>query len=485
MRRVRFVIAGLLAVLLTGLAPGSPPASASEALAPLRISDDGHDLVLDDGRPFTYLADTAWELFHRLDRQEAEQYLSDRAGKGFTAIQAVGLAEFEGLTEPNAYGDLPFMDGDPSRPNEAYWEHVDYIIRQTEALGMRMALLPTWGRWVTGGYQGGPRIFTEENAEVYGRFLGERYSDHQVIWVIGGDTSPVWRGGDYTEIYRAMARGINLGVSGAEDYDATLMTYHPAGGTSSSFHWPDDEPWLDFHMFHSGHRPSRRPYGIDNHVLAALDRALVPAKPTIDGEPRYDDHPIDSNSVNGYFTDYDARQAAYWSLFAGATGHTYGNHSIWQFYDPARQAPVNDPLFTWQEAIARPAAAQMGHVRALIESRDPLSREPAQELLVSPEGEGQDFVAAARAEDGAYGLVYLPHGAPVTVDLDQLSGERVRAWWFDPRTGRSRPSRVRPGQDIATFTPPSTGPQQDWVLVLDDLSRRFSPPGRSRPSVSS
>jgi Protein of unknown function (DUF4038) len=26
--------------------------------------------------------------------------------------------------------------------------------------------------------------------------------------------------------------------------------------------------------------------------------------------------------------DYDARQAAYWSLLAGACGHTYGNHSI-------------------------------------------------------------------------------------------------------------------------------------------------------------
>src|ERR687894_371368 len=62
----------------------------------LKVSENGRFLVHEDGSPFFYLGDTAWELFHRLDREEADRYLADRAGKRFTVIQAVALAELEG-----------------------------------------------------------------------------------------------------------------------------------------------------------------------------------------------------------------------------------------------------------------------------------------------------------------------------------------------------------------------------------------------------
>ena len=56
----------------------------------------GRYLQYADGRPFFYLGDTAWELFHRTTREEARLYLEDRARKGFTVIQAVCLAERDG-----------------------------------------------------------------------------------------------------------------------------------------------------------------------------------------------------------------------------------------------------------------------------------------------------------------------------------------------------------------------------------------------------
>ena len=40
-------------------------ATASAALPALRVSPDRHFLMTEDGRPFFWLADTAWELFHR------------------------------------------------------------------------------------------------------------------------------------------------------------------------------------------------------------------------------------------------------------------------------------------------------------------------------------------------------------------------------------------------------------------------------------
>ena len=64
----------------------------------LKLSDNRRYLSYGDGRPFFYLGDTAWALFHRLNRKEADRYLSNRASKGFTVIQAVG-------TSP--YGSIP------------------------------------------------------------------------------------------------------------------------------------------------------------------------------------------------------------------------------------------------------------------------------------------------------------------------------------------------------------------------------------------
>ena len=58
------------------------------------VSKDKHYLVKKDGKPFFWLGDTAWELFHRLNREEAKKYLQYRADKGFTVIQAVVLVQF-------------------------------------------------------------------------------------------------------------------------------------------------------------------------------------------------------------------------------------------------------------------------------------------------------------------------------------------------------------------------------------------------------
>ena len=68
----------------------------------LEVSKNGRHLVDKNGKPFLYLGDTAWELFHKLNREEATDYLQNRAEKGFTVIQAVVLAELDGLRVPNA-----------------------------------------------------------------------------------------------------------------------------------------------------------------------------------------------------------------------------------------------------------------------------------------------------------------------------------------------------------------------------------------------
>lgn len=283
----------------------------------IHVHPNGRFLVTASGKPFFWMADTAWELFHRLNKQEIEAYLANRAEKSFTVIQAVILAEFDGLTAPNIYGDLPLVDQNPSRPNETYFRLVDWVVKTAASYGLYIGLLPTWGDKVAKGMFGaGPVILNPENARIYGRWLGERYrEDNNILSILGGDR-PVEHGGmDDRSIYRALAEGIEQGTGGQ-----AFMTFHPHGGYSSSF-WLHKEPWLDMNMMQSGHSVG---HDTPTWEMIAADYARDPAKPVLDGEPNYEDHPVSPwpvwDPANGYFRDHDVRKQAYRSCWRAAAG---------------------------------------------------------------------------------------------------------------------------------------------------------------------
>ena len=146
-------------------------------------------------------------------------------------------------------------------PDNDYWDHVDFVVNQAGALGMYIGFLPTWGdKWnIKRG--AGPEIFTPQNAEVYGAWLGRRYRNTpNIVWILGGDR-PIDTD-THKEIIRAMARGLRAGDGGAH-----LMTFHPPGANSSST-WLHDEPWLDFNMRQNGHaRGVHRPLRPDARRL--------------------------------------------------------------------------------------------------------------------------------------------------------------------------------------------------------------------------
>lgn len=463
---MRFLLACLLAAAL--------PAAAQKPLPKLKVSGNQRFLVTADGKPFFYLADTGWELFHRLNREEAVRYLNTRAAQGYTVIQAVALAELEGLTDPNPYGHLPLIDKDPARPATTpgadprdrkaydYWDHVDYIVDQANARGIYIAMLPTWGRWVVN-----EPVFNEENAVKYGEFIGKRYKDKGVIWVIGGDRTAT----KFEHIWRALAKGVAIGVVGREDYSQVLMTFHPRGSETSST-WFHDDDWLDFNMHQTGHGipGEARPY-----ERIAKDYARTPTKPVMDGEPLYEDHPLRFRASElGYSFDAHVRQCAWWDVFSGAHGHTYGNHSVWQMHAPGRK-PINGPLSYWYQAIERPGAAQMQHLRRLIESRPFLSRVPDQSLIEDPMT-GADYIAATRGE--GYALIYSAQGRKFSVRPQAIGAAKLKAWWYNPRTGSAWVIGEFDGTQPLAFQCPSEGFGSDWVLVLDDAARGFGEPGR-------
>lgn len=442
----------------------------------LRVSDNRRFLAKEDGSAFFWLGDTAWQLFARLTREEADRYLEDRASKGYTVIQAVALAELDGLEIPNVYGHCPLRGNDPTKldvtegADTDYWDHVDYVVRKANALGLYVAMLPTWGDKWNKLWGAGPEIFTPANAEVYGEWLGRRYGSQAIIWVLGGDR-PVDTDA-HVQIMRAMARGLKKGDDGV-----CLMTFHPMGGHSSS-EWFHEEEWLDFNMRQNGH-------GVEfgSYTGTHADYLLQPTEPVLDGEPVYEDHPIAFKPEEfGHSVAADVRRALYWDLFSGACGHTYGHHSVWQMAS-SHHTPINSPLMPWHEAIDQPGAAQMQYARWLLESRPYFSRVPDDSIIVPEEavtavpGAGRYRFVATRDEQGSYALVYAPVGRPFSVRMEVIAGNLVKAWWYDPRTGEATPIGEFANVGERRFMPPTPGEQLDWVLVLDDASRDFAPPG--------
>lgn len=187
----------LLATVLASAALTASAAINSSATVPwaeLSISalTDGRYLYrTNSGEPFFWQADTAWELFHRLNRSDIDFYLQDRASKGFNVVQAVAIAELNGTTWPNFYGELPLIDLDPMQPNEAYFAHIDWAVKRAAEYGILVALVPTWGAYVNCGWHGGSWvIFNETSAHWYGNYIGKRYPGLPKI--IGADSNGFW-----------------------------------------------------------------------------------------------------------------------------------------------------------------------------------------------------------------------------------------------------------------------------------------------------
>ncbi len=423
----------------------------SQKMPFLKLSDDRHFLETKSGKPFFWLGDTAWELVHRLDREEVAEYLNDRKEKNFSVVQTVILAEQDGLHTPNAYGEKPLLDDDPERLNEKYFAHLDFILREAEKRRLYVGLLPTWGDKFNKKWGVGPEIFTPKNAEKYGELLGKRYKDHpNIIWILGGDRIP--ENEDHYEIIRSLARGIKK-----EDKNH-LITYHPSGAKIASDYV--DEDWLDIDMFQSGHSSLTKEYEYLQKI-----RNNNPVRPVINGEARYEDIP-DRFWEEGDFGRLDAtdvRVSAYWTMLAGAAGYTYGSNDIWQMYSQDGFFSL-DARLGWKKALDLPGAQQMKYLEAIFTSLEWQKMQPAQELILSSNPTDTAHIVAAKAPE--FCLFYTPEGRTIEVDLQQLDFKEHKAYWFNPRTGTSGEFTKKSIEKNGIFEAPSSGRGQDWLLVL-------------------
>ncbi len=448
--------------LLAALAAMALPTGAGAAPPPLSISANGRYMEA-GGKPFFWLGDTGWLMLSKLDRADSEHYLATRAAQGYNVIQVMVLHKPE---MRNIVAGPALEDGDIARPRVTpgndpaiagqydYWDHLDWVVDRAAAHGLYLALVPAWGSFAE------MRKLTVDTAPGYGRFLAERYKDKpNIIWLNGGDT--------HADMATVTWQMLGKTIKAIDPHH--LMTFHPFGRTDSSWVFHNAE-WLDFNMFQSGHQsyaqdstPCAR--GEDNWRYVADDWARAPAKPTIDGEPSYENMPHGLDFVREpIWQAADVRRYAWWAVLAGAFGHSYGENSVMQFHSLGDTSAywASTP---WQDALHAPGAEQMRHLKTLILSRPMAERVPDQSLILN-NGERYERVAAARG--ARYALAYSYSGRPFRVQLGRIGGRHVRAAWYDPRTGATRPIGRFANRGTRLFTPPGTpAPGNDWALLLD------------------
>jgi hypothetical protein len=454
--------------MATGLSKSEAESGVSFArhLPYLKVSLNRRFLITEGGKPFFWMGDTAWCLT-AIPPSDVDLYLNNRARHRFNVIQVLCARPVRDYA-----GRLPFRDNDPLSPNEEYWRNVDSIVERAEQRGIYVALVPLWGAEYG-------RLFgnNADRAGRFGRWIGARYASRSnVLWIASGEYDSIngFRvplSAEQKGVITSAAQGIRAATVGKQ-----IITLHPGAPRTSSqdFH---NEDWLDLDMLQSGHVVDFEAYHQpENYALIAHDYALKPTKPVFDGEPIYEDTPdaiwTDQSVDRPRANAAAVRRKAYWSVFAGACGHTYGHNDVYGFYVPSSPGFVLMPTqggsgnqSLWKTCLDAPGAVQMKHLRSLIESRPFLTQAPDLTLLASDPGSGKQHVGALRGD--GYALIYSPLGRPFSARMDALHWREARATWFDPRTGKRTSAGRLPATGNHDFDPPGEpGDGNDWVLEL-------------------
>lgn len=432
---------------------------STEKKDPIRISDNGTYFMKGD-KPFFWLGDTAWLMLQKLEEEETRRYLRNRKEKGYNVIQTVLVHTLPGVSESGC----SLAPGIKNVTETAYWEYVDKIVAMADEMDMYLGLLPCWGSLVKDG------ILNQENVAEYAAFLGKRYQKcSNIIWILGGDV----RGDAGPEVFRREGEIL-------KSYNPErLITYHPFGRTSSSL-WFHEEAWLDFDMYQSGHRRYDQAslgewddnagketfFGEDCWRYVERDHGNEKRKPTLDGEPSYEGIPQGlHNPRNPYWEEWDARRYAYWSLFQGAAGHTYGSNAIMQFYTPEEGKGAYGVRESWQDAMHHAGSGQMKHLKDLMESVDFTTGKPKEEMLLFGQKERYHRIAVFAGEDFVFCYDYS--GDEFLLDLSSYAEKAMDAYWMNPQDGTYSYITTLKGVKKWLASPVARKDKaNDWVLVL-------------------
>jgi hypothetical protein len=414
---------------------------------PVEVAADGYTFTHTDTTPFLWIGDTVWNGPLRAAAGDWDAYLQHRAVQGFTVVQVFTL-NWRGLGT-DADGRVAFTIADGRTEVEpAFFQRFDDRVAAANDQGLLVSAIVVLALYDEDAGQ----AWSEGSIARYARWLRARWAGYQVAWSLGGD-------GDFTGARAEKWK--RLGRQVYSDPPERLVTMHPCGKSCIAEEFRD-ESWMTFHVYQSGHAGDD--VSIRWHTDGPYNEVArrPPARPIVNIEPNYEDHPGYVTDV--LFTPADVRRAAYWSVLGtGPAGVGYGQYSLWAWApepEPVGEAIRSQPtnmLAPWHTVVDTPAAAQMGILRGYLESGpwgrlrpDPatLQRQPGADDVVRHQ-------SAARTDDRVWTAIYVPDPGGDVVLAEPATGS-VR--WFDPATGAWRPAASDDGQHFSTPT------AQDWVL---------------------
>jgi hypothetical protein len=423
-----------------------PPPPPGGYTYPLSVGPTNRYLIDQTGKPFLMVGDAVWSLIAQLTDGDAETYFATRQTQGFT-LAMVNLIEhkFSTAAPKNAYGQPPFTGRVFSTPNDAYFSHVDAVVRSAASHGIVVMLdvIYLGASCSNEGWCAEVKAATTADMTAYGTYLGNRYqSFDNIIWQIGGDTDP----GVVAPKLTALVNGI-----------LSADTRHPFAAHNGSWETGVD-PWgsAAWLTLNDVYTYSTTLYA---NVLAAYNR--TPVKPVFLIEAKYE------NETEWNVTQPQLRSQFYWTLLSGGFGQVYGNCPVWNFDAPGHGAYC--PQSGWKAQLTSQGARNMQSAAAVVGARHwwTLVPDAGHAVLTAGFGSGTTYATTAYASDGSTALAYLPTSRAVTVSGSRLTGASMTVTWYNPATGVATPLGSFATSAPQSFTPPATG---DWVLVLDAQS---------------
>lgn len=429
---------------------------------PLKLSENHHYLVDQNGKPFLMVGDTPQGLMGRLTEQDAEYYFADREAHGFNALGWIDVmcagndypnnreaATPDGIKPFSGYvtGGSDFTHYDLSKPNEAYFARLDHIIQ----LAAKHHLLVFLDPIETIGWLPPLRNNGMKAAYAYGEYLGKRYKGFSnVAWINGNDFN-LWTVPEDDRLVQAVSRGIR---SAAPDQ---MQTVELNVRTSSSF---DDPRWIPLIELNGTYTYS------PTYIQMLHSYNQRPVAPVYMQEAHYDWENV--GEPEDFGTPYVLRKQDYWTMLTGGFGQWYGNKYTWSFADG------------WKEKIDTPGVDQLGIWSKFFSSLPWQDLAPDQDHKLLTAGFGtfgnvdtrvseSDYATAAKTEDGSTAVVYIPTTRAITIDMACLRGP-AKARWFDPSDGSYKgvDGSSLPNSGLKEFTPPGKNHagDGDWVLLL-------------------
>jgi hypothetical protein len=372
------------------------------------------DYLLKNGKPFFYLADTAWMAFSNLPLGDWPRYLAYRRRQGFTALQIsiLPVTHDTSMSPDNLDPFLSDKEGnwDFNVYNDAYFDKAERMVAMAVEQGFVPVLGVLWANYVPGTRfsQKSPvaSAMPLDAVIAYATYAAKRFKKYEPVFFISGDTS--FDSPDEERYYMAALQAVKAVCPDA------LITMHLSPRADLSRDFVDA---VDFYMYQSGHGASRQ----DQPYLLAEKFAAYPVKrPVVNSEPPYEGHGRVGTQTR--FNAFDVRKATWQSLLSGAKmGVTYGAHGIWMFHRRGMKF-LNilhsfEP-YEWDQALTLEGAWDVGFAKWLFESYNFFALDPANIVL----NEDREIRAAANPERSKV-AIYSPYSFDVDVDFD-LTGCR-------------------------------------------------------------